>query len=193
MGMTQNIFKSRFCLIYKRQRGYRGAVYMLKPVIQRQRFKLRGNNKCFDDQFLQNLAGMRSISTNYPTMVIRLVLVVLSSLVAVCTSGCWLKEQDVEGRWQATGFYENGQQVAVNLDSITLWFSPEGGYEFRSQGFYRESGSFRVSARYLFLTDTTVQPPVEHTLNVLYVSEDSLKIRMKQADNEQVLFFARRE
>ena len=113
--------------------------------------------------------------------------------MAICTTTCTIKQEDIAGRWQAAGFYENGRQVPAKLDSIALSFFADGGYEFRSQGFYRESGSYRLSVRYLFLTDTTVQPPAEHVLKVLYVSGDSLKIRMNQKGNEQVLFFSRKK
>lgn len=105
---------------------------------------------------------------------------------------CSLREKDVAGDWQAVAFFENGQSKAAKLDSVSLRLSPEGGYEFRSQGFYRESGSYRVSVRYLFLTDTTQTPAIEHIVKVLYLSEDTLKVRMNHADKEQVLFFARK-
>ncbi len=108
-------------------------------------------------------------------------------------TACALKEEDIAGQWHASAFYENGQTLAVPLDSVKLLLKPDGGYEFRSLGFYRESGQYRVSIRYLFLTDTTEQPEVEHVLKVLYVSEDSLKIRMNQNGKEQVLFFAKQQ
>ena len=113
--------------------------------------------------------------------------------MACSAAFCMLKQEDLTGRWAAAAFYENGRSVGAKLDSIALHLRPDGGYEFRSQGFYRESGRYRVSARHLFLTDTTAQPPLEHTLKVLYVDKDTLKIAMKHEGHEQVLFFARRE
>lgn len=105
---------------------------------------------------------------------------------------CAFHENDIAGDWQAAAFYENGRSRTVKLDSVILRLSPEGGYEFRSQGFYREAGSYRVSVRYLFLTDTTQKPAKEHIVKVLYLSADTLKIRMSHDTKEQVLFFARR-
>lgn len=113
-------------------------------------------------------------------------------LIFICLFSCSLHEKDVAGEWQAVAFFENGQSQAANLDSVSLRLSPEGGYEFRSQGFYREAGSYRVSVRYLFMTDTTQTPAKEHIVKVLYLSEDTLKVRMAHEDKEQVLFFARR-
>ena len=110
----------------------------------------------------------------------------------ICLVACALHENDVAGDWQAVAFYENGKSNPVKLDSVTLRLSPEGGYDFRSQGFYREAGSYRVSVRYLFLTDTTQTPAKDHIVKVLYLSADTLKIRMSHENKEQVLFFARR-
>lgn len=104
---------------------------------------------------------------------------------------CSVQEKDLAGSWQATAFYENGQSVASKLDSVALWLTPQGGYAFRSQGFYREAGSYRVSAKYLFLTDTTQIPAKEHIVRILYISADTLKIRMSHDGKEQVLFFAK--
>ena len=114
-------------------------------------------------------------------------------LVLAAVAACTIQEKDIAGQWQATAFYENGQTLTVPLDSVKLVLTPEGGYAFSSLGFYRESGTYRVSIRYLFLTDTTVQPAVEHILKVLYVSEDTLKIRMSRQGQEQVLFLAKQK
>lgn len=96
--------------------------------------------------------------------------------------------QHLPGRWRAVAFYEKGQALTTPLDSVRLVFSPDGQYEFRSVGFYREQGPFRLSGSHLFLTDTTEKPAKEHVLRVLFLSADTLKILMKKGDAEQVLF-----
>ena len=96
------------------------------------------------------------------------------------------------GEWQAVAFYEKGQSLAVPLDSVRLSFSNDAGYEFRSVGFYREHGPFRASGNTLFLTDTTTKPAREHIVEVLFLSADSLKIRMQKKDAEQVLFLKKK-
>lgn len=116
-----------------------------------------------------------------------LILIACASLQA-----CTLSEKDLVGAWQAVSFYENGQSVVTNLDSVSLHLAPQGGYEFRSQGFYREAGTYRISAKYLFLTDTTQTPAKEHIVKVLNISADTLKICMSLGGKEQVLFFARK-
>ena len=102
--------------------------------------------------------------------------------------GCGIDGTVLPGRWQAVAFYEKGQSMPVPLDSVALIFSGDGQYEFRSAGFYRERGPFRISGTNLFLTDTTEKPAKEHVLNVLFLSADTLKIQMKKEDREQVLF-----
>jgi len=109
----------------------------------------------------------------------------------VLAGGCSLDSKQLKGRWRAVALYQTGQSVHAALDSVRLVFSENDQYVFRSAGFYNESGPFRASGYYLFLTDTTVRPPREHTLMVLHLSDDTLKIRMKKGGMEQVLFLAR--
>ena len=112
---------------------------------------------------------------------------ILLPLLLFCVA-CELDIKQLAGRWQAIALYEGGQTVAAPLDSVALTFSENGQYEFRSVGFYREEGPFRASGKHLFLTDTTEKAPKEHTLEVLFLSNDTLKLRMEKSGNEQVLF-----
>ena len=114
-------------------------------------------------------------------------------LLAALWNGCTLQESDLPGRWQAVAFYQNGRRVQTPLDVVALDLLPDGRYQFQSQGLYRENGTYHLSMFYLFLTDTTVQPAKEHTVKILYLSADSLKIRMQEAGKEQVLFFRRQK
>ena len=106
-------------------------------------------------------------------------------------SACTLDVERLTGKWHAVAFYESGQSLAAPLDSVALAFTGEGQYVFRSTGYYREQGPFRVSGAHLYLTDTTEYPPKEHVLKVLFLSEDTLKILMSKAERPQVLFFKR--
>lgn len=119
--------------------------------------------------------------------------ILLLALGALCFHGCALDIGKLAGAWQAVAFYENGQRVATNLDSVSLQLAAEGQYIFRSQGFYTECGPYRVSRQFLYMTDTTRQPAEERIVKVLYLSGDSLKIRMNAAGKEQVLFLARQK
>ncbi len=111
--------------------------------------------------------------------------------VLVLAAGCTLDSKQLKGRWRAVALYQTGQSVDVPMDSVRLIFSDNDQYAFRSAGFYNESGPFRASGYYLFLTDTTVRPPKEHTVRVLHLSDDTLKIQMKKGGMEQVLFLSR--
>lgn len=99
--------------------------------------------------------------------------------------------QKLTGQWQAVAFYENGKSVLVPLDSVVLKLDEQAGYLFRSLGQYSESGNYQLTGSYLFLSDTTVRPVQQHTLKILYLSTDSLKLEMSKAGKAQVLFFAR--
>lgn len=109
-----------------------------------------------------------------------------------CFAACSLDENALHGHWQAVAFYQNGQTAPAVLEAVSLDFSPEGAYVFRSAARYSEAGRYRVSARLLHLTDTTARPHRERVVRVLYLSQDSLKIEMAKSGQEQVLFLCRR-
>lgn len=106
-------------------------------------------------------------------------------------ASCALDTSLLNGHWVPVAFFEDGQSLTAPLDSVALVFQENGVYQFRSIGFYRESGPFRVAGKHLFLTDTTEPPPRERVLRVLYLSGDTLKIQMKRSGKEQVLFLKR--
>jgi hypothetical protein len=115
----------------------------------------------------------------------------LSLLCLLCA--CRLDERTLQGDWQAVAFFENGQRREIDLSPVKLRFSGGRHYTYESIGLYREEGNYRSSMHYLFLTDTSRTPPVEHIVKVLYLSPDSLKMRMQQDSAEQVLWLARRQ
>lgn len=116
----------------------------------------------------------------------------LIGLLWLSLFGCTPDPERFAGHWQAVGLYQGGQSVAARLDSVRLSFPGRDRYVFQSAGFYKEAGPFRASGSYLFLTDTTLTPPKERTVKVLYLSDDTLKLLMKKGEAEQVLFLARK-
>jgi hypothetical protein len=109
--------------------------------------------------------------------------------LVLCCASCTLNVKQLEGNWQATAFYQEGQSSFVALDSVALVLAlAKQQYEFRSIGRYRELGPLRVEGKYLFLTDTTVQPAQSRALRVLFLSDDTLKLLMSADGKEQVLF-----
>ena len=97
----------------------------------------------------------------------------------------------VPGNWKAVAFFEDRQRVQIPLDSVALLLTPEGVYEYRSIGYYRESGPYRLAGAYLYLTDTTDTPNRERTVKILHVSPDTLKLLMRSGEKRQVVFFSR--
>lgn len=112
----------------------------------------------------------------------------LLSLLPLLFAACGLDINLLEGQWQAIAFYENGQDAPAPLDSIAISFWADSHYEFRTIGFYREAGPFRVADSFLFLTDTTAKQPKERALKILFLSADTLKLQMERAGQGQVLF-----
>lgn len=95
------------------------------------------------------------------------------------------------GHWQASAFYENGQTARAQTEVVSLEFSADGRYQFRSSAHYSEAGTFRESGHFLYLTDTTATPSKVRKIKVLYLSNDTLKIKMGKDGKEQVLFLYR--
>ena len=95
------------------------------------------------------------------------------------------------GHWQASAFYENGQTARAQTEVVSLEFSADGRYQFRSSAHYSEAGTFRESGHVLYLTDTTATPSKVRKIKVLYLSNDTLKIKMGKDGKEQVLFLYR--
>ncbi|MEZ4919870.1 MAG: hypothetical protein R2792_12280 [Saprospiraceae bacterium] len=86
---------------------------------------------------------------------------------------------------------KTGNATPKSLDGANPHLGPESAYRFTSVGFYEEKGHFRSSAKFLFLTDTSATPNKEHVIKVLFLSEDTLKIRMMQDSARQALFLTR--
>lgn len=115
----------------------------------------------------------------------------LPLFILLFCNACTLDETRLYGHWQAAAFYQNGQTLDADLSAVSLDFLPSGRYSFQSSARYSEAGLFRNSGHYLFLTDTTASPNKEHTIKVLFLSEDSLKIKMEKAGQAQFLFLYR--
>jgi len=117
--------------------------------------------------------------------------VILCSLLIF--SSCALDVKQLHGYWQATAFFEEGQRLESALvDQVSIEFVPSGRYMFRSSARYTEAGLFRESGQHLFLTDTTQTPNKVRKIKVLYLSADSLKIKMGKNGKDRVLFLARK-
>lgn len=108
-----------------------------------------------------------------------------------CFCSCAPDAALLEGSWRICGYYQDGQSISAPFDSTNLVFHPDQTYEFQSIGYYREKGSFRTSFSYLLLQDSTRKELKERALKILYLSGDTLKLKMQRGDNEQVLFFSK--
>ncbi len=112
---------------------------------------------------------------------------VLIFLLLSCAS-CSLDVKKLEGHWQASAFFENGQSANTSLEDVSIDFYPSGRYSFRSKAHYSEFGTFRSSGHHLYLIDTTIAAPNVRKIKVLYLSDDSLKIEMAKSGHSQILF-----
>ena len=109
----------------------------------------------------------------------------------LCLASCTPDTRLLEGEWRIAGYFREGQSVATPMDSVGLVFHPNQTYEFRSMGYYRERGSFRTSGSYLFLLDSTRKEAKEQALKILYLSKDTLKLKMQRDSMEEIVFWGR--
>ena len=112
--------------------------------------------------------------------------------VSLLLVSCTVRKEKLAGTWQAVAYYEAGQSIQTPLEEVQLSFSPAGDYSFKSIGYYEEKGAYRVTGRFLFLTDTTVHEPLERALKIQYLSDDTLKIGMEADGNKRAVFFCKK-
>lgn len=99
---------------------------------------------------------------------------------------------DIAGDWEVIELTETGDSVAVDLSTIGFRFTEDGLYEFQSTLDYREAGTFRLDGPYLFSTDT-LQPPLrEKAVEITYLSNDTLHLRMQELGKERLLVLKRK-
>jgi hypothetical protein len=112
--------------------------------------------------------------------------------VLVCLVSCNIDPKKLEGNWQATAFYQDGQSVSVPLDSVGLSFGADGSYTFRTIGFFRESGTFQTSGKYLILQANMLASTPDKRVLIDFLDEKTLKIKMNSAGKVQHLFLERK-
>ena len=107
----------------------------------------------------------------------------LPFLLTACDSG--YQEEQLHGSWTAVAITEEGTPLAVDPSVIQLSFFDNQQYTYQSTLNYREAGTYSVASDYLYTRDTLNQASTEKAVELLMLSQDSLKIKMMEAGKER--------
>ncbi len=115
----------------------------------------------------------------------------LCTLLFSCQN--WKTQQALVGKWVAEEFLVEGKpQNEELIDQISLTFTKEGTYQFKSVMNYREAGTFSIQNRLLLTKDTTGTNPEEKKVVIETLEADTLKLSMRQNEQEVFLTLLRR-
>ena len=103
-------------------------------------------------------------------------------------SGCdrLFPERMLVGQWQALVVLEEGDTLPVNPAEIRLAFDDAGHYRYHSTLNYREAGYYDLQGDLLYTRDTThADTTMERVVRVPVLTEDSLVVQMRTADDKE--------
>lgn len=101
---------------------------------------------------------------------------------------CTSVEKDlILGKWQAVSVTEKGVELNIPTEDVQLNFLTSTTYTYQSTLRYRESGSYHLDNKYLYTIDTLNQASKQKAVEILLLSEDSLHLKMMEANEERVL------
>lgn len=115
-------------------------------------------------------------------------------LLGVFISGlaaCGPDDRYLPGDWRAVAYQAADTVQALPADTLRLRFLPDGTYRYAGAAYYLESGRYRCSWRYLFLTDTLHDPQRAYTLRMERLEQDTLVLYMERDSVGERLVFVR--
>ncbi|MEM1359637.1 MAG: hypothetical protein AAGF89_15650 [Bacteroidota bacterium] len=83
------------------------------------------------------------------------------------------------GSWRAVSVEQAGDSLRLNPAEIAFTFRPDNRYLYESTLKYREAGTWRYEAGFLFARDTTSKPESERIVAVELLTVDSLQLLMR--------------
>lgn len=108
------------------------------------------------------------------------------ALLFLAACGPKLKDQ-IQGAWQAIGIEEEGQPLDVDISTVRLVFGPQDAYQYNGNLNYKESGSFTIHQQYLYTTDTIHPGAKKKVVEIVSISNDTLRLNMKEDGKERSL------
>lgn len=98
----------------------------------------------------------------------------------------------VTGRWKAFEITEDGNPLPqVSPDQIQLILYLDKTYQYFSTLNYKEAGKYRLDGHFLITLDTILPNAQEKTVEIAYISLDTMTIRMQEDKKERILKLVR--
>ena len=90
------------------------------------------------------------------------------------------------GTWKVAAIYENNQAKDMAIGNIRFQFNENGNYTYNSNADYAEAGSFYVSRKLLYTTDTINADRIKKSVKIKELTVDSLFLDMNQGGIPQL-------
>ncbi len=100
-------------------------------------------------------------------------------------------KKELLGAWQAVEVTEEGRVLNLNPSEINLNFNKDD-YEFNSTISYKEAGHYKLDGKFLITKDSLNPSQDIKKVEILSLSRDSLKLKMKEADKLRILKLKRK-
>ena len=112
---------------------------------------------------------------------------IAGSLALIVLSCDPMKNELLVGQWQAFEILEEGETLSIDPAEITITFSEDESYTYKSTLNYQEAGNYYIDSKYLFTMDTVNQASTEKAVEILQLSPDSLVLKMNEGTKERIL------
>lgn len=116
------------------------------------------------------------------------ILLVLALLLVGCTG---LQDRKLLGKWQGASILEDGMPLPVPPSEIGFEFFKNGYYHYRSTLNYKEAGTYILNGSLLLTLDTINEASTEKVVQIIGLSDDSLKIKMNNEGKDLLLTLAK--
>lgn len=109
---------------------------------------------------------------------------VLGTLIS-CSSN--EKYENIVGEWKCTSWVNKATNTNKCRDNVQFKFLPEKQY-FSKLGNAKDSGNYKIVGDVLYATPSN---KLELAVKILKLNSDTLKLKMNQAGNEEILTLIR--
>lgn len=114
--------------------------------------------------------------------------------VVLCTLFSCSKINDrslLIGKWKIDSIEGVGEKDFENMRSVGFEFRENGRYTFLSTLNKREAGLYSIKGKLLNTKDTTVNNPIEKSVQITKLTQDSLYFIMNNEGKKQALKFSK--
>jgi len=113
---------------------------------------------------------------------------IIALILLILTNACATLDKNLlVGNWQAIELLEAGQPVEADIQVVRFQFNNHKQYNFFGTLNYHEAGTYDVESKYLYTIDTLNRATTEKAVEILQLTEDSLKLKMNDGGKERLM------